>query len=84
VQTIAEALEIPASTNYSLLVEKIGIINFLLCWVFHLFTNALRQKRVEFSTQLLRVLENQQGVGFRDIMTGDESWLSPHYDHRKI
>jgi hypothetical protein len=33
---------------------------------------------------LLRVLESQQRVGFRDIVTNDESWFLQHYDHRQI
>jgi hypothetical protein len=84
VRTTAESLEIPVSIIYSHLVEKIGRQNFLLRWVPHTLTNELRQKRVELSNQLLWVLESQQRVGFRDIVTGGESWLLQHYDHREI
>jgi hypothetical protein len=30
------------------------------------------------------VLESQQTVGFRDIVTGDESWFLQRYHHRQI
>jgi hypothetical protein len=73
VRTIADSLSIPASTVYLHLVEKIGFKNSFLCWVPHMLTEELPQKRVELSRQLLRLLESQRGVNFRDIVTGDES-----------
>jgi hypothetical protein len=82
VWTIAESLEIPASTIYLRLVEKFGLKIFLLRWVPHTSTSELWQTRVELSSQLLLVLESQQRVGFRDIVTGDESYFLQHYDHR--
>jgi hypothetical protein len=82
-RTTAESLEIPFSPNYSHLVEKKGLQNFLLRWVPHTLTNELRQKRVELSSQLFRVPESQQRIGFRDVVTGDESWFLQRYDHRE-
>jgi histone-lysine N-methyltransferase SETMAR len=38
-------------------------------------THELRQKRIEGARTLLNVLEGQQRIGFRDIITGDESWI---------
>jgi hypothetical protein len=61
-----------------------GLEHFLRRWVSHRLTNKLRQERVELSSQLFRVPESQQRVGFRDIVTGDESGFLPHYDHRQI
>jgi hypothetical protein len=83
-RTIAESLEIPASTIYFHLVKKIGLKIFLLRSVPHTLTSELRQKRVEVSSQVFRVLESQQRVGFRNVVTGDESWFLQHYNHRKI
>jgi hypothetical protein len=68
---------------YFHLVEKIGL-NFSLRWVAHTWISELWQKRVELSSQLPRVLESQQRVGLRDIVTGDESWFLQHSDHRRI
>jgi hypothetical protein len=73
VRTIAGFLNIPLSTIYSHLVEKIGLKNFLLCWVPHTPAGQLRQKRVKLAGQILQVLEGQQRVGFCDIATGDEA-----------
>jgi hypothetical protein len=84
VRTIAESLEIPVSTIYSHSVHKVGLKIFFLLWVPYTVTSGLQQKRVELSSQLLRVLESQQRVGFRDIVTGDESWFLQYYNHRKI
>jgi hypothetical protein len=84
VRTIAESLEIPVSTIYSHLVKTIGFKIVLLCWALYMLTRKLRQKRIELSKQLFLVLESQQRVGFRDIVTGDESWFLQHSDYRQI
>jgi hypothetical protein len=84
VRTIGDSLGIPASTVDSHLVERIGFKNYILRWVPHMLTVELREKRVQLSTQLLQLLESQQRIGFRDIVTGDESWILQHYDHRQI
>jgi hypothetical protein len=83
VRTTAESLEIPVSTIYFYLLEKIGLQNFSVRWVPYTLTSDLRQKQVELSIQLFRVLESQPRVGFRDIVTGDESWFFQDYDHRE-
>jgi hypothetical protein len=49
VRTIADSLEIPASTVYFHLVEKIGFKNYLLRGVPHLLTDELRLKRAELA-----------------------------------
>jgi hypothetical protein len=82
VRTIGDSLGIPASNGYSHVVERSGFKSYLLRWIRHMLTAELRHKRVELSKQLLSVLESQQRVGFRDIVTGDESWFLQHYDHR--
>ena len=40
-------------------------------WIPHVLTEENRQKRIEVSKQLLRILEG----GFRNIVTGDETWI---------
>jgi hypothetical protein len=83
-RTIAESLEIPDSTVYSHFVGKIGLKMFLLSWVPQTSTSELGQKRVELPSQLLRVLESQERVGFCDFVTGDQSRFLQQYDHRQI
>jgi hypothetical protein len=78
------SLEILISTIYSHLIGKIGLKNLLLHWVPHKLTSELLQKRIQLSSQLLRVFESQQRIRFRDIVTGDESWFLQHYGHRQI
>jgi hypothetical protein len=50
VRTIAESLEIHASTICEHFVEKIGLKIFLLRWVPHMLTSELRQKRARLSS----------------------------------
>jgi hypothetical protein len=82
VRTVADPVNSPASTIYSLWVEKTGLTIFLIRWVPHTLTGEMRQKRVELAGELLRVLEGQQRVGFRNIVTRDEWWFVQSYDHR--
>jgi hypothetical protein len=72
-RTIADSLNIPASTTHSHLLQKIRFTSSLLLWVPHVLTGQLRQKRVEPAGQLLQILEGQQRVGFCDIVIGDKS-----------
>jgi hypothetical protein len=51
VRTIADSLDIPASTVYFHLVEKIGFKNYLLRWVSHLLTDEPALKRVELARE---------------------------------
>jgi hypothetical protein len=44
-------------------------------WVPHFLNDDLRVKRVEGVAQLLDVLKAQQKCGFRDLITGDETWV---------
>jgi 4-diphosphocytidyl-2C-methyl-D-erythritol kinase len=83
VPTIAEVLEISASIAYSHLVEIIGLKIFLTSLGSPTLTSELREKRLEFSNQLLQVLESQQRVGFHNIMTGTGSWFLQHCINRQ-
>jgi hypothetical protein len=44
-------------------------------WVPWILTGEFRQKRIDGARTLLDALEAQQPIGFRDIVTGDESWI---------
>jgi hypothetical protein len=53
--------------------KKLILKIFLLLWLLHTSVSELQQKPVKLSSQLLRVLQIQQSVCFRDIVTGGES-----------
>jgi hypothetical protein len=57
VRTIAESLNIPDSTIYTHLVEKIGLKIVSIRWIPDTLASELQQERVELAGQLLRVLE---------------------------
>jgi hypothetical protein len=84
IRIIAEALAISASTGYSHLIERMRFNNYLLRWIPHVLTEELWKKRVDLSKELLQLLESQQRFGFRDIVTGDESWFLQNYERRRI
>jgi hypothetical protein len=46
-----------------------------LKWVPFMWTEEHPQKRVDGARTILDTLEAQQRIGFREIVTGDESWI---------
>jgi histone-lysine N-methyltransferase SETMAR len=50
----------------------------------HELTNDLRKKRVAIGSQLLAILEEAQSTGFRQFVTGDESWIYLSYASRAV
>jgi hypothetical protein len=72
VRTIADSPNHPTSTICPYLVKTISL-KYSFCWVPRTSTSELRQEPVELAGQLLRVLERQQRVGFRDIVANDGS-----------
>jgi hypothetical protein len=47
-------------------------------WVPHFLDDNLRPKRLDGARQLLEVLQGQKKCNFRDLITGDETWVSLH------
>jgi hypothetical protein len=73
VRSLSKDLEIPKTTVWRWLTEYLQFKSRHFKWVPYMLTDELRQKRIERARTLLNVLEAQQGIGFRDIITGDES-----------
>jgi hypothetical protein len=44
-------------------------------WIPHFLDDDLRAKQLEGAEQLLDVLHTQEGCHFRDLITGDETWV---------
>jgi hypothetical protein len=49
-----------------------------------MLTEELRQKWIDGVRTLLDALEAQQRIEFRDIVTGDESWIYLHMSPNSI
>jgi hypothetical protein len=49
-----------------------------------MLTEELRWKRVDGASTLLDALEAEQRIEFRDIVTGDESWIYLHMSPNSI
>jgi hypothetical protein len=45
-------------------------------WVPHFLDDYLRAKDLESARQLLDILQAQEKCNFRDLMTGNETWVS--------
>jgi hypothetical protein len=44
-------------------------------WILHFLDDALRAKRLEGARQLLDVLQGQERCHFRDLITGNKTWV---------
>jgi hypothetical protein len=75
VRMIAEFLKIPASTVHLHLTTSLNMKNRHFKWVPHFLDDNLRAKRLEGARQLLDVLQAQERCHFRDLITGNETWV---------
>jgi hypothetical protein len=75
VRTVAEFLKIPASTVHLHLTTSLNMKSRHFKWVPHFLDDNLRAKRSNRAQQLLDVLRAQERFRFRDIITGDETWV---------
>jgi hypothetical protein len=78
VRSSSEDLKIPKITVWLLLTEFLQFKSRHFKWAPSLLTEEHHQKRVDRTRTLLDALESQQRIGFRDIVTGDESWIYLH------
>src|SRR5438128_1052998 len=70
---LAEEVGISRERINHILRQELGMRKICKKWVPRLLTEEHRQKRVDISRQLLQILES----GFRNAITGDETWI--HY-----
>jgi hypothetical protein len=47
-------------------------------------THDLRDKRIAIGSQLLEILAEKQSTGFRQLVTGDKSWIDLSYAPRAL
>jgi hypothetical protein len=76
VRTIAEFLKIPASTVHLHLTTSLNTKGRYFKWIPHFLGDDLRVKRLQGARQLLDVLHAHERCHFRDLITGDETWVS--------
>ena len=68
---LAEEVGISRERINHILHQELGMRKICKKWVPHVLTEEHRQKRVDISRQLLQILES----GFRNVITGDETWI---------
>jgi hypothetical protein len=75
VRTIAEFFKILALTVHSRRTTSLKMENRLVKWVPYFLDDDLIVKPLEGARQLLGVLQTQKRYHFRDLITGDETWV---------
>ncbi|CAH1764705.1 481_t:CDS:2 [Entrophospora sp. SA101] len=71
IYNIQQMVSIPTESIETILHEEISVRKVCAKWVPYALTNENKQKQFKVSKQLFGYLEN----GFRNIITGDETWL---------
>lgn len=79
-RSIALALGVSDWLVRSRLHGPIGMKCMNLKYVPNFLTNEQKETRVDFSKQMLSILEMHVSSNFKYIMTGDESWFLYHYE----
>jgi hypothetical protein len=75
VRSLTEYLTIPKTTVWRRLTESFQFKSWHFKSVPYMLTKELGRKRVDGARTLLDALEAEQRIEFRDIVTGDESWI---------
>jgi hypothetical protein len=52
-----------------------------VCWIPNQLPEQLRANRIQKCQELLPLLEKMEVNKFRNILTDDESWFMPEYQH---
>jgi hypothetical protein len=71
----AEILGVSHGTVLDRLYSSLGMKNSQPCWIPHQLTAELRDRRMEKSRELLTTPRSMESQAFRNIVTGDESWI---------
>lgn len=79
VRFISTHINVPPTTVYRYLIKVLEYKCVHLRWIPYKLTEAIRQKRVETSKELLKVLKKNKKTGFIFFSTGDECWFSYEY-----
>jgi hypothetical protein len=77
-------LRLGKGTCLGILQEVRRVQKFNLQWVAHSLSDAQRVERVSLSTDILRVLRENQKTGFASAITGDESCFYFEYLHQSV
>lgn len=75
VRSIAADIHESGSTVYDHLTKSLGFVERHFKLIPHELTDELRMKRIKVSKQMLTVLQAQKKLGYRDVITGDETWV---------
>jgi histone-lysine N-methyltransferase SETMAR len=80
-KSLAKQTQASQETVKRVLIQEMGFQKYTLKWVPHDLSQSQKLERVTASRELLRVLQENRGNNFADIITGDESWFCWHTFH---
>ena len=76
--SLAHDLKVSYGCIYNVLTNHLQLKHYVTKWVPHKLTQENKNKRIEYSTNMLNLIERK---GIHSIITGDESWIfhdNPH------
>lgn len=68
----------------SVLINDLGLKKYRRRWIPHMLSEDDKEKRVEYSKEILKELIKARKNFFNTIMTGDESWFFYEYEHKEM
>ena len=79
IRSIADKLKVSVTTTWRYVHIHLGYVYKHTRWVPHILNDEQKKIRVEESKKLLNILRLTQRRGWRDIITGDQSWFTLSY-----
>lgn len=79
VRSIARDLNTPSSTIHRYLTEVLHLKYRLTRWLPHVLSDAQLKNRVNQANDLYNILETSKRIGYRNIITGDQTWMFYQY-----
>ena len=79
VRSIARTLHEPSSTIHRYLVEILHLKYRVTRWLPHQLSDPQMKQRIEDSNALFDIIEKSKHTGYRNLITGDQTWLLYQY-----
>jgi histone-lysine N-methyltransferase SETMAR len=77
-------IRIAKATYLRIFQDVLQVKKFNLRWVPHFLDDAQKAERVSLSTDILKILKENQKTRSINIITGDESWFYFEYPHQSV
>ena len=79
VRSVAQRLRVNETIVYRYFTRELHLVYKHTKWIPHNLDSDLKKRRANISSELFEVLQKSQHTGYRNIITGDQSWFLYRY-----